>query len=149
MIDPSFVGYELPPHTEPVEQGRLRFFAQAIGETSPIYRDEAAARAAGFRSLPAPPTFLFCLDMDIPEQYAYLEEMGVPLGKVLHGEQSFRYYSQVCAGDLLTFRSRIANIYAKKGGDLEFIVRDTAVTREGLPVADLRSTIVVRHGSTS
>lgn len=97
MIDPSFAGSELPHHTEPVEPGRLRFFAQAIGETSPIYSDEAAAQAVGFRSLPAPSPFLFCLDMDIPEQYACPEEMGVPLGKVLHEEQSFRTGEAVVA----------------------------------------------------
>ena len=34
---------------------RLKFFAKAIGETNPIYTDEAAALEAGYRALPAPP----------------------------------------------------------------------------------------------
>ena len=45
-IDPAVVGTELPTITETVERGRLRFFAQAIGETDPVYTDLAAAEAA-------------------------------------------------------------------------------------------------------
>jgi acyl dehydratase len=51
------------------------------------------------------------------------------------------------AGDTLTFEQRIADIYAKKGGLLEFIVRETRVTNQhGTHVADLHGITVVRHG---
>ena len=45
-------------------RGRLRFFAKAIGETDPVYTDDAAARDAGYPDLPAPPTFLFAAELD-------------------------------------------------------------------------------------
>ena len=67
MIDRKFIGYRTEPFTVEVEKGRLRMFAKAIGETDPIYTDEAAAQAAGYRSLPVPPTFLFCLEMEQPD----------------------------------------------------------------------------------
>jgi len=39
---------------------RLKFFAKAIGETNPIYTDEAAALEAGYRALPAPRRSPWC-----------------------------------------------------------------------------------------
>jgi len=55
MLDTSKIGHEFPSFTAEVEKGRLKFFAKAIGETNPIYTDEAAALEAGYRALPAPP----------------------------------------------------------------------------------------------
>jgi acyl dehydratase len=146
VIDRKHIGIELPSLTVDVEKGRLRFFAKAIGETDPIYTDEAAARAAGYRSLPAPPTFAFCLEMETPDPFAFYEHMGIELGRVLHGEQGFTYHAPICAGDRLTLKPRIADIYAKKNGALEFVVKETAVTnQDGERVVDLRSIIVVRN----
>ena len=63
MVDQSAIGREFTPVTAHVEPGRLRFFAKAIGETNPVYRDAEAAAAAGYAALPVPPTYLFCLEM--------------------------------------------------------------------------------------
>lgn len=150
MIDPTFIGFRLPVHTQLVEAGRLRSFANAIGETNRLYLDEQAAKAAGWRSLPVPPTFLFCLDMERDNPYDYMDTLGIELGKVLHGEQRFDYYQVACAGDRLTFDSRITDIYQKKAGAMEFVIRDTAVFRETgehepQRLADLRSIIIIRH----
>lgn len=147
MIDKRYIGHELPRYTVDVEKGRLRFFAKSIGETDPIYSDEAAAREAGHRALPVPPTFLFCLEMDAPNPAAVRELLGIDLGKVLHGEQSFTYHAMAYAGDRLSFEQRISDIYDKKGGALEFVVRDTKVTnQDGRLVAELRGVTVVRNG---
>ena len=89
MIDKSFIGRELPPSTLTLERGRLRFFAQAIGETDPVYTDVDAARAAGYADLPAPPTFLFAAELDSGQSTALLELLQIPLAKLLHGEQGF------------------------------------------------------------
>jgi len=146
MIDKKWIGHEFAPHSTVVEAGRLRLFAKATGETDPVFSDEAAARAAGHAGLPAPPTMAFCLDMDVPDPFAYLAEMGVPVQRVLHGEQRFTYHAPIHAGDTLTYRSRIADVYDKKGGALEFIVKDTRVENQhGRPVTELRSVIVVRN----
>ena len=128
-----------------VERGRLRFFAKAIGETDPVYTDETAARAAGHPSLPVPPTFLFCLEMERPEPFAWFPLVGLDLARILHGEQMFTYYAMAYAGDTLHFDSRITDIYSKKGGALEFLVKDTRViNQQGVHVADLRSVTIQR-----
>lgn len=147
MIDRKHIGYTPPPILWDVEKGRIAFFAKVVGLTDPIYTDEAAARAAGYRGIVAPPTFIFGAPGDSGETMLLIETLDIDLGKVLHGEQRFDYHAPVCAGDTLRFQSNVTDIYDKKGGALEFVVNDTRVTNQlGEHVADLHSVIVVRHG---
>ena len=72
--------------------------------------------------------------------------MGVDLGRVLHGEQRFTYLAPVCAGDTVTVRSTIADIYDKKNGALEFLVKDSTVSNQHqVVVATIRAIIVIRN----
>ena len=147
MIDRQYIGHRMPAFTVDVEKGRLRFFAKATGQTDPVYTDEAAARAAGYPALPVPPTFLFCLEMESPDPAAIRNLLGMDYRKLLHGEQGFSYHGMAYAGDKLTFEQRIEDIYDKKGGTLEFVVRLTRVTNQnGQHIADLRAVTVLRHG---
>jgi len=146
MIDKQFIGYEVPPTLWDVEKGRIRFFAEVIGATDPIYFDASAAQAAGYRNVVAPPTFIFGAESDSGVLMTLLDTLKIDLRKVLHGEQRFDYHAPVCAGDTLRFQTRVTDIYDKKGGALEFVVNDTKVTNQlGEHVADLHSVIVVRH----
>jgi acyl dehydratase len=146
MIDKRFIGHVMPTFSAEVEKGRLRFFAKATGQTDPVYADEAAARAAGFPSLPVPPTFLFCLEMEAPDPAAIRNLLGMDYRTLLHGEQGFTYHRMAFAGDTLTFEQRIDDIYDKKGGALEFVVRKTRVTNQrGEDVAELRAVTVIRN----
>jgi acyl dehydratase len=146
MIDRRHIGHTLAPFSVPVEAGRLRFFAKATGQTDPVYTDTAAARDAGHRDLPVPPTFLFCLEMEGPNPAAIRELLGLDYRRLLHGEQQFSYHAMAHAGDVLTFEQQIDDIYDKKGGALEFVVRLTRVSNQhGALVAELRSVTVQRQ----
>lgn len=146
MLDKSHIGRTWPGHSVLVEAGRLRLFAKAIGETSPVYIDDAAARCAGYRSLPVPPTFLFSLELERPDPFDWLALIGMDVARILHGEQRFVYHRPACAGDVLTFESRITDIYDKKNGAMEFVTRETRVGNQaGEQVADLTSVIVQRN----
>ena len=146
MLDRQHIGHMLAPFSTEVEKGRLRLFAKATGQTDPVYTDEAAARAAGHPALPVPPTFFFCLEMEAPNPAAIRELLGMDYRRILHGEQGFSYHAMAYAGDTLTFAQRIEDIYAKKNGALEFVVRKTRVTNQrGEPVADMRCTTVYRN----
>lgn len=145
MIDKKHIGRQLPAFEVTPSAFQLRFFAKAIGETDAVYRDEFAARAAGHPALPLPPTFLFSLEFEQPSA-GWRAELGIDPARILHGEQQFRYHRMAYAGDTLRYESRIADIYDKKGGALEFVVRDTRVTNQhGEHVADLRSVIVQKN----
>ncbi len=147
MLDRQYIGHTMPKFSATVEKGRLRFFAKAIGETDPVYTDEAAARAAGHPGLPVPPTFLFCLEMESPDPAAIRNLLGLDYRRLLHGEQGFTYHRMAYAGDVLSFEQRIEDIYDKKGGALDFVLRKTRVTNQrGEHVADLRTVTVQRNG---
>ncbi|MDP3167823.1 MAG: MaoC family dehydratase N-terminal domain-containing protein [Hydrogenophaga sp.] len=146
MIDKKFIGHQLQPSVLTVDRTRLQFFAKAIGEKDPVYLDPAAAQAAGYADVPAPPTFLFAAELDSGTNNQLLADLDIPLSKLLHGEQSFRYHKPVCAGDTVTVQSTITDIYDKKGGKLEFAVKDSRVTNQRSElVAELRTVLVVRH----
>ena len=145
-LDPSAIGTQLPAATMTVDRARLRFFAKAIGETDPVYTDVDAARAAGHPDLPVPPTFLFSIELEASDPFAYLAALNIDLRYVLHGEQSFVYHAMAYPGEQLVATPRITDVYTKKGGALDFIAKDTAVTRaDGTAIADLQSLIVIRN----
>ncbi len=147
MVDQSAVGRSFTPVTARVEPGRLRFFLNTLGEQNPVYRDEAVARAAGYSAIPAPPTYLFCLEMmDAERPFEFLTELNIDLARVLHGEQRFTYHAPVVVGDTLTFKSRVTGVVDKKGGAMTMVAVETEVTNQhGAHVADTARTIVVRN----
>lgn len=146
MIDKKIIGMSFPKHSATAEAGQLRFFAKAIGETDPVYFDESAARAAGHPGLPVPPTFLFSMNLTRPPSN-WREEAGIELARVLHGEQSFTYHRMAYAGDTLTFDAKVADVYEKKGGALDFLVTEIKVSNQrGEHIADIRGVTVQRNG---
>lgn len=145
-ISPSLVGKKFPAISVDVERGRLAFFAQATGQLDPIYSDREAAIAAGHPDVPAPPTFLFGLKLVGPDPLRWLFDLGVTMNQVLHGQQKFVYESMVYAGETVTFRSRISDLYVKKGGALEFLVLSTTASHaDGTLAVTLDETLVIRH----
>ena len=146
MIDKKWIGHELAESVLHIDRSRLQFFAKVIGETDPVYTDSAAARAAGYADIPAPPTFLFAAELDSGAAFGLVEDLQIPIEKLLHGEQAFSYHATACAGDTVTVRSSISDIYDKKNGALEFVVKTSrAVNQHGKLVAELRSVLVCRH----
>ena len=146
MINKKWIGHQLPASEMALDRSRLRFFAKAIGETAPIYTDVQAAQAAGYADLPAPPTFLFGAELDSGTTYRLLELLDIPVVKLLHGEQSFTYHQSACAGDTVTVQSRIDDIYDKKNGALEFLVKSSRATNQNNAlVAEMRTVLVVRN----
>lgn len=146
MIDKKHIGLELEPLIVEVEKGRLRFFAKATGQKDRIYLDDDAAKAAGFPNLPAPPTFMFSLELESPTPFKIFDILGVDLNRILHGEQSFTYRKPICAGDTITLKSRIVDIFDKKNGAMEFIVQTTTATNQhGEDVGEATRTIVMRN----
>lgn len=147
MIDRKLIGLVSDPVTVQVEAGQLKFFAKAVGETNPVYFDEKAAKAVGHRALPAPLTFGFSLRLARPDPFAYLEDIGIDLGNALHGEQKFEYYAPIYAGDTITLRDEIVDIYDKKGGALEFVTwKTTAANQLGQCVLVMMHCSVVKNG---
>jgi acyl dehydratase len=147
MIDHKHIGLDLGTTSVEVEKYPIRFFAEAIGETNPIHHDEAAARREGFRSLVAPPTYVACLwSLAQPGGTGVVEALSIPMERVLHAEERFEYGEPICAGDVVEFRTRVADIYDRRNGALEFVVLETVATlADGRHAATTWTTMAIRR----
>lgn len=119
-IDRSFIGREFAAD-EPSEvtRGKIREFADAIGDDSPAYRDPAAARALGYHDVIAPPTFAIVVIASAADKSPIFEPaFGLNYSMTVHGEQAFTYRRPIQAGDVLSVRSTIADISAVKRNEL-------------------------------
>ena len=144
-LNRALIGREYPA-ADPYEVGRehVRAFADAIGDPNPLYRDRAAAQAAGHPDVLAPPTFLTVLGFRFGAHGPIADPtLGLDYTLVVHGEQSFHAHRPVHAGDVLSSSSRVTDI--RDAGRNELMTVTTEVHgADGEPVATVRSTLVSR-----
>jgi acyl dehydratase len=100
------------PASEPYEVSRVKIaeFAAAIGDLNPVYRDQAAARAAGHPDVIAPPTFAIVISMSSAGTALADPGLGLNYAMVVHGEQRFSYERPIVAGDVLVAQPTITEI---------------------------------------
>lgn len=100
------------PASEPYEVSRVKIaeFAAAIGDPSPVFRDRAAARAAGHPDVIAPPTFAIVISMASAGVAISDPGLGLNYAMVVHGEQRFEYERPIVAGDVLIAQPTITDI---------------------------------------
>lgn len=143
-----------------VERGPVAFFAQAVLDESPIYKDPAAAKEAGFANIPAPPTYPFVMDhwgkfaeiqpTDAPKGNPLMTALGPLMAKgglILHGEQEFEYHRPVMVGDVLSGEGTVVDAYQKesRGRTMTFVVTEMRWTDEsGAPVVTTRFNVIHR-----
>jgi acyl dehydratase len=127
----------------PVTKEEILDFAAALGETNPLYTDEAAAARGPHQGLVAPPTFVTKL-----RAKKFTPEHLPKLGKVgFDGGRDLELYAPVRPGDVLTMLSTIHDIYEKTGrsGSMYFIViRNEVTNQRGEKVAVIDHRIMQR-----
>lgn len=132
------IGVESEPATHEVEKGAIVKFAQAIGDTNPIFCDEAAARRTRYGGLVAPPTFLRSMSAG-----AARAEVRSPYPAALDGGSEWEYFEPVRPGDRITVVSKVADVFERQGrlGNMLFTIRETRyVNQFGVVAATQRST---------
>jgi acyl dehydratase len=133
---------------EPYEVSRVKIaeFADAIGDPSPLYRDRAAAQAAGYPDVIAPPTFAIVISMASSARVVADPGLGLSYAMVVHGEQRFEYARQIVAGDVVTAESTIADI-KEAGRNVLLTARTEIRTVGGEHVCTAHNTLVERGGA--
>jgi hypothetical protein len=123
------IGKESAPTTSEVDKTAIRMFARSVGHTDPIYYDEAAAKAAGYRGLVAPPGYLGTpvFNPNNPGRRGGGGMFGGPepsrpLRRVLNGGTEIEYFDDICAGDVLTSTSHVASYEETKGSLGEMLI---------------------------
>jgi acyl dehydratase len=133
------------------EVGRehIRQFADAIGDPNPIYRDKAAAQAAGHPDVVAPPTFLTTIGMALRGAGPIGDEgLGLNYALVVHGEQHFKHYRPARPGDVLTATTVIADIRDAGANEL-MTLRQEIRTTDGEQICDAINVVVSRGTAAS
>jgi acyl dehydratase len=138
-------GKEYPGVTYEVGREKIREFAQAVGETNPVYQDPDAAKAAGHPEQVAPLTFPTVLHLRSGPQVVMDPELGLDYSLVVHGTQEFEYRRPIVAGDVLTATPRIAEITAK--GPHEFLTIETTMTDAGDEVVCVARATLISRGT--
>lgn len=136
--------------TEPYEVSRVKIaeFAEAIGDPSPVYRDRAAAQAAGYPDVIAPPTFPIAVSMAASGRAIADPGLGINYAMVVHGEQRFEYARPLRAGDVVTGQSTIETL-KELGRNVLMTTRTEIRTVDGEQVCTAFSTLVERGAAES
>jgi len=146
IVNPELVGRVFAP-TEPYLVGRekIREFARAVLATSPLCFDVAAAHAAGYSDLVAPPTFPVVLQDLTLHQLLSEPDAGIDFSRVVHGDQRFSFTRPIVAGDELTATLTVASIKSL-GGHSMVTAESSILGADGTHVVTATSTLVVRGG---
>ena len=119
------VGWESQPWEYEVTTTSVRAFARGVGYTDPVYYDRQAARKAGYRDLPAPPTYLgtpIFIPGKSSDTFSYPSDSRPDikhgLTGLLDGGTEIEYFDTICAGDTLTVVNRLAGLEVKESKSL-------------------------------
>ena len=141
--DTSWIGKEFDRYTYNVTKEEIVEFAQSMGDTNPLYTDEAYGKASPYGGLIAPPTF--CV---VFRSRAMLPDLKLNYGKRgFDGGKECYFYHPIRPGDTITGVDRIAEVYEKTGrsGSMIFVVRESEFTNQhGERVAVVRQSLIRR-----
>ena len=139
------IGKQWPAATYEVGAEKIREFADAIGAGSDIHRDHEAARSAGYRDLVAPPMFCVVYSARAMGPAILDPEVGINLATMLHGSQEFEWDEPVVAGDTITTRVTVKDLYEKDGKEF-YVWESESTNQDGAKTVKGTWTNIVRAG---
>jgi acyl dehydratase len=138
----SWIGHETPPWTIAASQLDIKRFAVATDDVNPLYVDEEYAQKSRYGGIIAPPLFYMApLTNPVPESALRPDGLPyegkfpippTPLPRLLDGGTEIEFFAPIRAGDTITGRCKIVDIYQKEGrsGPLIFVVRESTYTNQ-------------------
>jgi acyl dehydratase len=142
-VNAQVVGKAYPPYVYEVGKEKIREYAWAVGEDNPVYFDRAAAKAAGFRDVPAPPMFAVVYSAGAVGPAVLDPEVGINLAMMVHGSQEFVWGEQVCAGDVITTEATVKDV-SERGGMGFYVFESVSRNQDGAEVVRGTWTNIVR-----
>ncbi len=153
MADKSKLGMEFPPYTLNIEKSKIAEYVTAVSQKDDpdqireIYCNAEAAQKAGYENIPAPPAFSTCVVFWTGGGLmGTVNALGVDLSKLLHSEEEYEYLAPVVAGDTLTRKMKVVEMYERgrkerKGWFAEVTVLQTDFFNQ-------RGELVIRNRTT-
>lgn len=114
----EWIGREVT-YTAPEELGRaaIRYFANAIGDGSPIYLDDESARSSGHDGVIAPPTLVCETSQYMPNSHregGHSWDLPITGCRTIRGGNEYTFSRPVHPNDVITARWRIEDIREKE-----------------------------------
>jgi acyl dehydratase len=130
------IGKQSEPVTMELDRTSVRMFARSVGHTDPIYYDVEEAKKAGYRDIPAPPGYLgtpvFSLATSDPTTGRRVGAGELPaarpLTRRLNGGTEIEYLADICAGDVLTATTALADVQERKGSIGDMLISTSKTT---------------------
>jgi acyl dehydratase len=137
------VGKTYAPTVYAVGREKIKEYALAVGETNPLHLDPAAARAAGYRDVVAPP--MFCVVYSAPSMGPAIfdPDVGINFALMVHGGQEFVWGPLVVAGDEITTTVSVKSIEQRAGNGF-YVFESRSVNQDGEKVCTGTWTNIVR-----
>jgi len=142
-LDDKAKGKAYDPYEYEVGKEKIREYTHAVGEENPVYFDREAAKAAGFRDVPAPPMFAVVYSAGSVGPAVLDPEVGINFAMMVHGSQEFSWGEPVCAGDTITTETVVGDIF-EKDGKAFYVFESTSRNQEGDEVVRGKWTNIVR-----
>jgi acyl dehydratase len=144
-VDETKKGKTYPPFEYEVGREKIREYANAVSEHTPVHHDREAARAAGFRDVVAPPMFAVVYSAGSVAAGVLDPEVGINFARMLHGGQEFVWGEPVCSGDTITTTTTVKDLY-ERGGMEFYVFESVSQNQDGQEVARGTWTNIVRGG---
>ena len=138
-----------------IDRREAQRYALAVGDANPVYFDEAAAVAAGHRTIIAPPTFVTHAivppraNEQLRDDGLWRDGAGVRLEvkRMMFGGEEWDFLEPACVGDTITAETRLADLDQKDGSKGPFVrvVRETTFSnQDGAVIARSRQIGIAR-----
>jgi acyl dehydratase len=143
----KLIGVSSGPIVSKVEEGAIQRYAQAVGDTNPLYNDPDFAKKTKYGRLLAPPGFTgWPIKAGRPTERLLesLTKAGAP-SRGLDGGVEFEFIQPIGAGDVLTATTKITNIIEREtrlGKTMFTTIETTFVNQKGDVVLKSRSTFI-------
>jgi len=151
------IGIEGPPVTVEIEKGMIRRFVHAVDDPNPLWRDEEYAKKTKYGGIIAPPYLISAAmfltpptDPKAPTGYMGPPVPGMQFPKnvkgILDGGGEWEMFKPLKVGDVITSRTKLANIYERAGkmGKMYFYAAETnMVNQRNEQVAKATGTLIL------
>jgi acyl dehydratase len=137
------VGKTYPPSSYAVGREKVREYALAVGETNRVHLEVRAARLAGYADLVAPPMFAVVYSTQAVVMAMFDPDVAMNFAMEVHGAQEFRWGPLVIAGEEITTRASVKDIY-ERGGRGFYVFETVSVNQRGETVCTGTWTDIVR-----
>ncbi|HKV54872.1 MAG TPA: MaoC family dehydratase N-terminal domain-containing protein [Candidatus Binataceae bacterium] len=136
------IGTVTEKRTYEIERGAIRRFAEAVGDSSPLFSDEQAARKTRFGGIIAPPTF--CRSLGAP---ALDIKLDMPQFRGLDGGSDWEYFEPIRPGDRITVQTKLADLRESEGrlGPMVFTTVETTYTNQHGEICAIQRSTGIRY----